>query len=73
MPEPLSVRIKTLDDAIKEIESGAQAVTLDGIQFTRATLFRLHMRRDKLQKQMDRANGARPMIKSVSLNSLGYS
>lgn len=55
--------------AIREVEDNGQAIQADGMVYTRATLFRLENRENKLIRRLGRLTGKRRLSNSVRLNS----
>lgn len=62
-----------VDTAIKQILSGGQSVTLDGVSVSRANLSQLEQMRARLQSEEARGtNGARPTFRAFNFNGVGY-
>lgn len=70
--QSLRERLRRVQAAIAEVEESGQSMSLDdGISYTRTTASRLYEREQKLMRAISRAEGKRPMFKSVGIGS-GY-
>jgi hypothetical protein len=66
----LRERLRSVQSAIAEVETGGQSVSLDdGVSYTRAHLPRLYEREAKLYGAIARAEGRRPFFSKVKMGS----
>ena len=71
--------ILTIEQQLEEVQTaitavmGGQSFTLDGVQFTRASLSALQEREEYLQKQYAKsASGNRPFMKTINFGGMSY-
>ena len=59
-----------VDAAIESILSGGQSVSIDGINYSKASLSSLHALRDKLIAEGSRST--RPLFRGMNFSGMGY-
>lgn len=70
--------IKTTAEQLEEVQTAitavmsGQAVTLDGMALTRASLDSLQKREEYLRNKYDKEQGKRPFRKSTTFGGMGY-
>lgn len=68
----MAVTITDVETAISAIQSGSQAVTVDGFSYTKANLDALLKLRKQIQEETARSDGSRPVFRGVNLSGMGY-
>lgn len=59
--------IETVEAAIEQVEKHGQSMQVDGVVYTRATVFRLYERLDRLRQRLGRLNGSRRLSSGAIL------
>tara|TARA_R110000822_G_scaffold173914_1_gene313486 strand:+ start:2677 stop:2883 length:207 start_codon:yes stop_codon:yes gene_type:complete len=68
----MAVTIAAIETAICEVQENGQSVEMDGVTYDAANLRTLFDMRTKLQSEVDRTSGARPLMRGVNLGGAAY-
>jgi len=69
----MALTLATVEAAIEAIQDGAQSWSVDGMSYTMANIDVLIDLRARLQNELGRSEGTRPMLRGFGFKSMGYS
>lgn len=69
----MALSVSEIETCISDVLTNGQSTTQDGTTFTAANLQYLIELRDNAKREAAATSGARPLIRAVNMNSMGYS